>query len=131
MDTRIIRTAQRVKSDSRQEKFRALEVMVRDRIVFSAFYPGTMVRHAYHDIAEFSSPKELGPKDCQNVVAVAVVYIDDDKTTRMPLLSQCQLDDFIVSALAEGKSVIDLRKLGDQKIRQLYTLAKQSIDVLS
>ena len=130
MKPRIIKTADRVKNSSRQEKLRALEIMVRDKVVFSAFRPSAMVRYVYQDIAEFSSSKELSAKDREKVIAAGVVYINEDKTIRMPLLSQQELDAFITSSLSDGKNVVDLRKLGDEKTKELYKLAKEAIDAI-
>lgn len=130
MNTRILKTTDRLKRSSREQKLLALEVMVRDKIAFSAFRPGAMIRHTYQDIAEFSSPEELSAKERKQIIATGVVYINEEQTVRTPFLSHQQLEAFITAALSEGKNVVDLRRLGDEKMKELYKLGKEAINTI-
>lgn len=120
MTLRVISTSNAVKSASKEVKARTLEVMLRDKMLLERFNVRKMIRYVYDDIDERSLFKRSGVDHTNKIVLVAVRYVDDDSTIRMPLFSQDSFKEFVQSSIDSGDDILDLRKYPKDKKDEFY-----------
>lgn len=127
MTARVVATADFLKSAPNSRRILALEVMLRDRVILDHTKKKSMVRKPYDDLNELMMFKEMGVDQPNKVKFVAVLSVNEDATTRMPLYTEDSFKQFILSSNSRGHDVVDFRATPKHIRDKYFQVVKTSL----